>query len=164
MILMVHPFTLPLPLPLPRRSRTKQPQQQQQQRACLLGPKQRRIIQHTILEPAFNLGTSCKTCRAPYLNSLPEGAKFFSVNAVGMYSNSIDTDHDIEVLTHWLTNYWQELPRSMPVDLILASLAEIMQNNIFQFGDTYWCQKCRCAIGTSLGVNYACLYIGLLGV
>jgi hypothetical protein len=94
---------------------------------------------------------------------LPRGAKLFSVDAVGMYSN-IDTDHGIDVMTRWLTAYRDELPPSMPIDFILASIAEIMRNNIFQFGDTYWRQKRGCAMGTSSAVNYACLYVGLLEV
>jgi hypothetical protein len=52
----------------------------------------------------------------------------------------------------------------MPVNFILESLAEIMKNNIFQFGDTFWRQKRGCAMGTSSAVNYACLYVGLLEV
>jgi hypothetical protein len=96
-------------------------------------------------------------------DGLPEGAKLFSVDAVGMYAN-IDTDHGITILTRWLTEYRNELPRSMPVDYLLASLEEIMTNNIFQFGDTFWRQKRGCAMGTSSAVNYACLYVGLLEV
>jgi hypothetical protein len=52
----------------------------------------------------------------------------------------------------------------MPVEFILASLEEIMTNNIFQFGDTFWRQRRGCAMGTSSAVNYACLYVGLLKV
>jgi hypothetical protein len=96
-------------------------------------------------------------------NGLPPGAKLFSVDAVGMYSN-IDTDHGITILTRWLKDYRHELPTSMPTDFILASLTEIMKNNIFQFGDTCWRQKRGCAMGTSSAVNYACLYVGLLEV
>jgi hypothetical protein len=96
-------------------------------------------------------------------NGLPPGAKLFSVDAVGMYSN-IDTDHGVTVLTQWLTDYRNELPPFMPVDFIIESLTEIMKNNIFQFGDTYWRQKRGCAMGTSSAVNYACLYVGLLEV
>jgi hypothetical protein len=96
-------------------------------------------------------------------NGLPPGAKLFSVDAVGMYSN-IDTDHGVDVMTRWLTQHNETLPASMPIDFILASLEEIMRNNIFQFGNTYWRQIRGCAMGTSSAVNYACLYVGLLEV
>ncbi len=96
-------------------------------------------------------------------NGLPPNARLFSVDAVGMYSN-IDTDHGVNVLTRWLTEYRNELPPRMPVDFILESLTQIMKNNIFQFGDTFWRQKRGCAMGTSSAVNYACLYVGLLEV
>jgi hypothetical protein len=96
-------------------------------------------------------------------HGLPEGARLFSVDSVGMYSN-IDTDHGVSVLTRWLTQYRNDLPKSMPVAFILASLKEIMKNNIFQFGDTHWRQRRGCAMGTSSAVNYACLYVGLLEV
>jgi hypothetical protein len=82
-------------------------------------------------------------------NGLPEGARLFSVDAVGMYSNT-DTNHGVEVLTYWLTMYCNELPDSMPVEFILASLKEIMKTNIFQFGDTHWRQCYSCAMGTIL--------------
>jgi hypothetical protein len=42
-----------------------------------------------------------------------------------MYSN-IDTNHGVEVMTRWLTQYPEELPPSMPVAFLLASLSEIM--------------------------------------
>jgi hypothetical protein len=80
-----------------------------------------------------------------------------------MYSN-IDTEHGINVMTRWLTQHHEELPPSMPIDFILAAIKEIMENNIFQFGDTYWKQNRGCTMGTSSAVNYACLYVGLLEV
>jgi hypothetical protein len=95
-------------------------------------------------------------------NGLPVGARHFSVDVVGMYSN-IDMDHGVKVLTHWLTQWRAEL-HPMPVNFILASLEEIMKNNTFQFGDTHWRQRQGCTMGTSSAVNYACLYIGLLEV
>jgi hypothetical protein len=66
-----------------------------------------------------------RSLRETFPNGLPPGAKLFSVDAVGMYSN-IDTDHGVEVMTRWLTQYAAELPPSMPVEFILAALAEIM--------------------------------------
>jgi hypothetical protein len=80
-----------------------------------------------------------------------------------MYSN-IDTNHGVQVMTWWINAYHNELPPSMPIDFILASLTKIMGNNIFQFGDRFWRQKRVCAMGTSSAVNYACLYVGLLEV
>jgi hypothetical protein len=97
----------------------------------------------------------------PY--GLPPGAKLFSVDAVGMYSN-IDTPHGIEVLTTWLTEFSDDLPEGMPIDFIINSLTEVMKNNIFQFGDTAWRQLRGCAMGTSTAVNYAYLYVGLLDI
>jgi hypothetical protein len=46
----------------------------------------------------------------------------------------------------------------------MESLTEIMKNNIFQFGDTYWRQTSGTAMGTSTAVNYAVLYVGLLEI
>jgi hypothetical protein len=94
-----------------------------------------------------------------FLNGLPPGAKLFSVDAVGMYSN-IDTNHGVKVLTNWLTNHRNNLSINTPTKFILASL----KNNIFQFGDTFWRQKRGCTMGTSSAVNYVCLYVGLLEV
>lgn len=48
--------------------------------------------------------------------------------------------------------------------MLRESLAEIMKNNIFQFGDTFWRQKSGTAMGTSTAVNYAVLYVSLLEI
>jgi hypothetical protein len=96
-------------------------------------------------------------------NGLPAGAKLFSVDAIGMYAN-IDTDHGVEVLTTWLHEHRDQLPRATPVDFLIDALSEIMHNNILQFGDTVWRQTRGCAMGTSAAVNYAYLYVGLLEV
>jgi hypothetical protein len=101
--------------------------------------------------------------RRTFPNGLPPGARLFSVDAIGMYSN-IDTDHGIDVLTQWLRDYRDNLPKCMPVDFVIEALTEIMRSNIFQFGDTYWKQTRGCAMGTSAAVNYAYLYVGLLEV
>jgi hypothetical protein len=104
-----------------------------------------------------------KELKKSFPNGLPPNAKLFSVDAVGIYAN-IDTPHGIEVLTRWLTDHRDELPRSTPSDILIAALNEIMSNNIIQFGDTYWRQLRGCAMGTSAAVNYAYLYVGLLEV
>jgi hypothetical protein len=102
-----------------------------------------------------------KALRATFPNGLPTGAKIFSADAVSMYSN-IDTDHGISVIDTFLTTHEDQLPPGFPKRLLLASLAEIMRNNIFQFGNTYWRQIRGTAMGTSTAVNYAVLYVALL--
>ena len=101
--------------------------------------------------------------RSSFPDGLPPGAKLFSVDAVSMYSN-IDTDHGIEVIRTWLSDYSDQLPADFPTDFIVAALSEVMRNNIFQFGDTFWRQLSGCAMGTSSAVNYAVLYVGLLEI
>jgi hypothetical protein len=119
-----------------------------------------RDILPTYIRDAEDLQSQLKRA---FPNGLPPNAKLFSVDAVGMYAN-IDTPHGIEVLTSWLRNYSDELPRSTPSDFLIAALNEIMKNNIIQFGDTFWRQLRGCAMGTSAAVNYAYLYVGLLEV
>lgn len=104
-----------------------------------------------------------KELTAAFPNGLPPGAKLFSVDAVGMYSN-IETDHGIDVIRQWLTQHTAHLPDGFPTEFVLAALEEIMKNNIFQFGDTFWRQVNGCAMGTSTAVNYAILYVGLLEI
>jgi hypothetical protein len=104
-----------------------------------------------------------KELQQTFPNGLPPGARLFSVDAIGMYSN-IDTNHGIDVLTRWLRDYRDDLPKCMPVDFIIEALTKIMRSNIFQFGDTYWKQTQGCTMGTSAAVNYAYLYAGLLEV
>jgi hypothetical protein len=57
---------------------------------------------------------------------------------------------------------WRQFAPRFPKQFLIASLTEIMKNNIFQFGDTFWCQIRGTAMGTSRAVNYAVLYVALL--
>ena len=99
--------------------------------------------------------------KSSFPNGLPKGARLFSMDAVGMYSN-IDTKHGVEMTLKYLTDYSDSLTADMPVDFITAALKEIMQNNIFQFGDTHWRQVQGSAMGTSTAVNCAYLCVGVL--
>jgi hypothetical protein len=119
-----------------------------------------RTILPTYIRDADHL---MKELRRTFPHGLPPGARLFSVDAIGIYSN-IDTNHGIDVLTQWLHNYRDDLPKCMPVDFVIEALAKIMRSTIFQFGDIYWKQTHGCAMGTSTAVNYAYLYFGLLEV
>jgi hypothetical protein len=94
---------------------------------------------------------------------LPKGAKLFSIDAVSMYTN-IETAHGIEVVRSWFTLYKEKLPPNTPAEFVIDALSLIMNDNILQFGNTYWRQKQGTAMGTSCAVNYANLYVGLLEV
>ena len=70
--------------------------------------------------------------------ALPFGAMFFSIDAVGMYSN-IDTEHGIKIIREFILRYAIEITElNIPVDFVVACLEVIMKRNIFQFGDTFW--------------------------
>ena len=94
--------------------------------------------------------------RALFPSGLPPNARLFSMDAVGMYNN-IDTAHGLEQVSNFFAAHRDLLPRRMPLDFLLASLREIMSNNIIQFGDTHWRQLSGCAMGTSTAVNYSYL-------
>jgi len=98
-----------------------------------------------------------------FLYGLPKGAKLFSADAVSMYSN-IHTGHGLEVIETFINLHLANLPANFPKQMLLESLTKIMENNIFQFGDTYWWQKSGTAMGTSTAVNYAVLYVSLLEI
>lgn len=99
--------------------------------------------------------------RTEFPNGVPKGAKLFSADAVSMYSN-IDTDHGLQIIGQFLEINKDNLPANFPKDMLLAALKEIMTNNIFQFGDTFWKQIRGTAMGTSTAVNYAVLYVAFL--
>jgi hypothetical protein len=103
------------------------------------------------------------TLRTTFPNGLPKGAKLFSADAVSMYSN-INTDHGIKCIVEFLDLYKVLLPENFPKKMVVAALQEIMKNNIFQFGDTFWRQTSGTAMGTSTAVNYAVLYVALLEI
>ena len=68
---------------------------------------------------------------------LPKGAHLFSMDAVGMCSN-IDTKHSVEMTPKCLTDCKESLSAKIPINFLVAALCETMENNAFQFSDTFW--------------------------
>ena len=91
------------------------------------------------------------------LGRLPLGAKIFTADAVSMYTN-IDITHGVETFHKWLNEFEPEIPPDFPRELFLETLQLVMENNVFQFDDTYWLQKTGTAMGTSAACMYATLY------
>jgi len=87
------------------------------------------------------------------LPNLPQNAKIFTADAVSMYTN-IDTQTGINAFEKWFSCYSHELPPDFPCQLFLQVLEFVMNQNIFQFDDTFWLQT----QGTAMGTPAACMY------
>jgi hypothetical protein len=91
------------------------------------------------------------------LGTLPPGTKIFTADAVSMYTN-IHPGHGLDVFTMWFDTFSHEIPRDFPKELFLECLRLVMENNVFQFDNTFWHQKMGTAMGTSAACMYATLY------
>jgi hypothetical protein len=92
------------------------------------------------------------------LPALPAHARFFTCDAVSMYTN-IDTDHALAVIGDFLRNH--DLAKGLPAESLIAGLEIIMRWNVFQFGDTHWKQLSGTAMGTPPACVYATLYYAI---
>jgi hypothetical protein len=101
--------------------------------------------------------------RESLLRTFPDGLlpgdRLFSFDAVSMYSN-IDSAHGLSTIRFWLEQMSIDTS-DIPVEFVMDTLNLIMNENIFQFGDTYWKQTRGAAMGTPAAVVYANLYAGL---
>ena len=70
-----------------------------------------------------------------------------------MYTN-IDPDEGIATIEKYLQKFNKT---DIPTEFILKLLRLVMENNIFQFGNTFWRQN----IGTAMGTPCACVYATL---
>ena len=84
---------------------------------------------------------------------LPPTARLFTADATAMYTN-IDTATALEAFTFLLDHYKEEVPEDFPRVFFLEALEIVMNQNLFQFDDTYWLQL----DGTAMGTNSACLH------
>jgi len=76
----------------------------------------------------------------------PPTALLFTCDAVSMYTN-IDTNHAIGQISSYVPGH------------VTYALQLIMENNVFQFSDTYWHQLSGTAMGTPPACMYATLYL-----
>jgi hypothetical protein len=92
-----------------------------------------------------------------HIGALPPTAVFVVADAVSMYTN-IDILHSLQAIKEWLTRHKPDLPRNFPTGMIIQATELLMNNNIFQFDDTYWHQQTGTAMGTSVACTYATIY------
>ena len=94
------------------------------------------------------------------LNPLPASARFFTADAVSMYTN-IDTTHALAVIQQYIKQQPSIYATIHEQNAAIEGLTLIMKNNIFQFGDTYWLQLNGTAMGVSPSCAYATLYFAV---
>ena len=89
------------------------------------------------------------------LGPLPPSARLFTSDATSMYSN-IDPKEALPIIEEYLRLFGHELENKCKnqIKLLIALTKLIMENNVFQFGSTWWRQK----IGTAMGTSCACIY------
>jgi len=91
------------------------------------------------------------------LKNLPTNAKLFTCDAESMYTN-INSIHGPSIIEKWIEEYPHNIPQNFPSTFLLKALQIVMNNNVFQFDDTYWLQICGTSMGTSCACSYATLY------
>ena len=91
------------------------------------------------------------------LGTLPASARLITSDATSMYTN-IFTAHGLSIIRRWLIRHKHELPKGFITDLICDGLKLVMENNVFQFDDTWWLQLSGTAMGTLVACIYATIY------
>jgi hypothetical protein len=87
---------------------------------------------------------------------LPPGSLLFSADATSMYTN-IQTGPACDAIEEYLYSKWSHLN----VAAIISALRLIMNNNTFQFGDTFWKQLVGTAMGAPPAPPYATIFFGI---
>jgi hypothetical protein len=78
-------------------------------------------------------------------------------NAMLVTPDSVSMSTNIDTKVHTLKQYTQKcnhLLQHHEQQAVMEALEMVMNNNIFQFGDTYWLQ----IDGTAMGVSPSCVY------
>ncbi len=91
------------------------------------------------------------------IGDIPTTTTIVISDAVSMYTY-IDTKHAMEILEKWFELHKNQLPHRFPTEMVLEATKIVMNNNIFQFDDTYWHQQTGTAMGTSCACPYATIY------
>lgn len=86
------------------------------------------------------------------------------MDAVSMYTN-IHLNHALPAIIHFLETDLLGMKirkdEGISVSQLAYTLDLIMNNNVFQFGDTYWLQLAGTAMGTPPAPDYATLYFAI---
>ena len=109
--------------------------------------------QHTFLKSSFDLKNELLDLH------LPPTARFFTSDAVGMYTN-IRTTAALQEIGSYLRRNAAQFA-DIPIQALMDALSIIMKNNVVRFGDTAWHQIKGCAMGTPPAPPYATLFYAI---
>ena len=110
--------------------------------------------------PSFTRDSEDLLQKLRNLGPLPRHAKLFTADAIGMYTN-IHTQRGISAVRNYLSLFDKHARYSgREIDLICSALEIVMENNLFQFGDTNWLQLQGTAMGTDPAPPFASIYYG----
>jgi len=87
---------------------------------------------------------------------LPPNARVFTADARAMYTN-IPTAPCLESIGEYLQENYAQFSH-VDHDTLISALSIVMNNNIFRFGDTYWVQDNRAAMGAPPCPSWAMMY------
>ena len=90
---------------------------------------------------------------------LPPNCQLVTADATSMYTN-IHSSVAIPAIHQYLLLHQSRFP-SIPIDALVDALRLIMDNNIFQFGDTFWHQLSGTAMGAPPAPPYATVAFGI---
>jgi hypothetical protein len=91
---------------------------------------------------------------------LPPNARFFTADAVSMYTN-IPTPHALREIAVYLRRHTRRFA-TVPDNALIVALGIVMNNNVFTFGDTTWKQNGGgTAMGTPPAPPYANIFCAL---
>ena len=90
--------------------------------------------------------------------TIPAGCRLLTADATAMYTN-INSSAAIGCIHRYMLDNSNLFPL-VPIDAVVSALHLIMDNNIFQFGDTFWKQLTGTAMGAPPAPPYATAAFG----
>ncbi|XP_071171038.1 uncharacterized protein [Mytilus edulis] len=100
-----------------------------------------------------------------FLNYIPDRVPLdtilVSFDVISLYTN-IPHELGLKAVQYWLEKYLDEIPERFSNDFIIKGLKLILENNYFQFNDTYYLQIKGTAMGTKVAPTYATLVMGYI--
>jgi hypothetical protein len=110
-------------------------------------------VQKSYFKSSFDLKTELVA------RQLPPNARFFSADAVAMYTN-IPTARALSEIAHYIRANTRRFAE-VPDDALITALSLLMTNSVFTFGDTTWKQNSGTSMGTPPAPPYANLYCAI---